>query len=82
MKRFKRGDLVYDKADPRHVGVVCLVSTTGRKVFACVRWCSTGWLSSRLPAGSLRRAPKQLADGAYNELRKVRGEKWQTNLRV
>jgi hypothetical protein len=52
---FRRGDVVYDKADPRHVGVV--VSTIINRQTANVRWHETGWLSFLLPWSDLRFAP-------------------------
>lgn len=51
---FHRGDLVYDKADKRHVGTIRFVSVSART--ATIRWLETGWLSVRVPIRDLRRA--------------------------
>lgn len=40
--RFRCGDVVYDKADPRHVGVVTAVRNG---YSARVVWEETGWIS-------------------------------------
>lgn len=48
----RTGDLVYDKSEPRHVGVVRCVSVNRRT--ATVRWIESGWLSCRLPWAALR----------------------------
>ncbi len=62
MKTAARGDRVYDRADPRHVGVVRQVNVrTDGTLTATIRWEETGWLSLRVPVRDLRRAAKEPA---------------------
>lgn len=56
--RIHRGALVYDRADPRHVGIVQSIAwrtypVTGR---VSVRWLETGWIS-HVEVAELRLAP-------------------------
>jgi hypothetical protein len=46
------GLLVYDVADPRHVGELIAIE---HSVFGTVRWQDTGWKSYGSPLASLRR---------------------------
>ena len=41
----KRGDIVYDKADPRHLGRIVTIVHRNSGSFAQIRWLETGWLS-------------------------------------
>lgn len=67
--QFERGDLVYDKADPRHVGKIELVSHGENGDTATVRWLETGWVSLRVPLRDLRPAPADsLGEGAQPKL--------------
>lgn len=54
------GSRVYDRADPRHVGVVLQVNRGGRFDRAKVRWEETRWLSCGLPLSDLRLAPEDV----------------------
>jgi hypothetical protein len=53
-RRARCGDLVYDTADPRHVGRVDAISSL---IWARVTWLETGW-TSEMKLANLREAPK------------------------
>ena len=49
----KRGDIVYDKADPRHLGRIVSILHRNTGTFATIRWLETGWLSYEWATGNL-----------------------------
>jgi hypothetical protein len=59
----RRGDLVFNIKDPRHVG---FVRSTIIGKSANVKWRDTGWLEYLIPIGELRHAPVELAPGIEN----------------
>jgi len=56
IRTFNRGDLVYDKADPRHVGRIDKFMHTNTGCFVCIVWLKTGWKSFKVPTCRLERA--------------------------
>jgi hypothetical protein len=84
MGKISVGSRVFDKADPRHVGVVLQTNLGEDGRTAKIRWEETGWVSCRVPAGDLRLAPKdgEPARGAqFNMKRALAGKAKLTNTR-
>ena len=52
----KRGSIVYDVADPRHLGMIKNIAHRGYDSIATVKWLETGWKSVGLPLTDLRLA--------------------------
>jgi hypothetical protein len=59
----KVGSRVYDKADPRHVGIVRQLNHGAEGSTARIMWEETGWFSCRVPVRDLRLAPRDRDSG-------------------
>ena len=55
----KRGDIVYDVADPRHVGRIVTVFHTCGRTFCNIVWLETGWRGYLVDANDLRKATQE-----------------------
>jgi hypothetical protein len=49
----KRGDIVYDIADRRHVAIIRCINH-GQHATANLEWLDSGWKSFRVPVSDLR----------------------------
>ena len=54
MKHAHRGEIVYDVADPRHVGIIEGTNWNGQQLFCRIRWLDTGFKSFHVPVEDLR----------------------------